>query len=433
MIVDNCVFTDFQNFALRNQFEGETTSITDCVFINGVRLRNSPWGGFPIRMDVACDNVILENNTVVNSGRLIANSGPFSNATIHEIHNTYLNQTVAGHEQRANELITANNIFYNFHFLGYKTEFHTSPNNTYDSYFTTWNFFADSKDNLENISLYLGQNLFYREQPIIDWFNTVGGDSLAPSLLWEHADVDSFIMIDDNYTIGANYSEMDPGFATHPGNTATIVDYINGSWVDPLADWSDWRITPPVSFDPTTSAPSLSWPPAFDLNYSNTFMQSAGTDGLPLGDLNWFPDDKEDYLTNRAAYIDDLRDSMVNAVVSYDPLTMDQTPLITEGTTSIFEQEVPSGFFVSGNDPNPFDQITTIKFGLHDQAEVILSVYNLLGEQVAESNEGRLSSGSNQINFDASNLNSGVYFYKLTVTDSNNKTYFLGKEMVVTK
>ena len=76
MIVDNCAFVDWQDFALRNQFKGDNLSITNCVFINGVRLRFSPWGGFPLRMDVACDNVVLENNSVVNSGRLLANSGP---------------------------------------------------------------------------------------------------------------------------------------------------------------------------------------------------------------------------------------------------------------------------------------------------------------------------------------------------------------------
>ena len=41
MIVDNCVFTDWQNFALRNQNKGDSISVTNSVFINGVRLRYS--------------------------------------------------------------------------------------------------------------------------------------------------------------------------------------------------------------------------------------------------------------------------------------------------------------------------------------------------------------------------------------------------------
>ncbi len=124
-------------------------------------------------MDVSCNETVLENNTVVNSGRLTGNSGPWFNGNVHELHCTYVNQAVAGHEQRANELITANNIFYNFHFIGRKNENAVYPSNTYDASFTTWNYFADSKDSLDNISLYLGQNLFYPSPvKLLDWFDT---------------------------------------------------------------------------------------------------------------------------------------------------------------------------------------------------------------------------------------------------------------------
>lgn len=431
MIVDNCAFTDWQDFALRNQNKGDSISITNCIFINGVRLRYSPWGGFPLRMDVACDNVVLENNSVVNSGRLLANSGPFHNASVHEMHNTYLNQTVAGHEQRADEFITANNIFYNFHFLGHKTEFHSSPNNTYDSYFTTWNYFADSKNSLDSISLYLGQNLFYRDQEILDFFATVGGDSLAPSLLWEHPDVDSFIIADDNYTIGANYADMDPGFTMHPGNAQAIASHINGHWIDPTSDWVDWRIPSPVSWG-TDGLPALSnWPPAFDLSYSNTFLQTAGTDGLALGDLNWFPDDKAIFEADREAIVAAIRDSMTMAVEVYDPLTMDQTPLITPLTST--EEVDPTQLSSSGNFPNPFNGITTISFGLQQHAKVSLSVFNLFGQRVYESTNQDLAPGNYQFNFDGSNLSSGMYVYKIIARGRDGRNYVTTNRMIRSK
>lgn len=427
LIVDNCVFTDWKDFALRNQYKGDNLSITNTVFINGVRLSNSPWGGFPLRMDVACKNVVLENNSVVNSGRLLANSGPFHNATIHEMHNTYLNQAVNGHEQRANEFITANNIFYNYHFIGRKTENHsTGASNTYDAYFTTWNYFADSKDKLDSISLYLGQNLFYRPQEVVDWFNTVGGDSIALSLLWEHANVDSFIIADDNYTIGSNYAEMDPNFTVHPGNIEAIVNYINGSWTNPTADWVDWRITSPVSFG-GDGFPILSWPPAFDLSYSNSFLQKAGTDGLPLGDLNWFPEKKAEFLANRDAIVAAIRDSMINAKAVYDPLTMDKTPLVTEITTSA--EQLVSGEFDLSNYPNPFNQSTTIQFRLPQQSKVTLSVYNVIGRKVFEA-ENELVSGTHLYHFDASKLSTGIYVYRINATTINGQNFVESKKMI---
>ena len=433
MVIDNCVIADWQDFAFRNQNKGDLLSITNCVFINGMRPRYSQWGGFPVRLDVACTDVVFENNTVVNSGRLLANSGPFHNANVLQMHNTYLNQAVAGEEQRANEFITANNIFYNYHMLGQRTEAHSSPDNEYGAYFTTWNYFADSKNSLDSISLYLGQNLFFRPQEVLDWFETSSGDSLALSFLWEKPDVDSFIVADNNYTIGANYAEIDPGFASAPDNIDAIIGYIDGHYNNPSGDWSDWRIESPVSFG-ADGAPALSWPPEFDLSYSNSGLQTAGTDGLPLGDLNWFADKKDEYYANKDAILTAIRDSMENAVIFYDPDVMDATPLITQLTSSIFDvDDVPEDFYLSGNHPNPFDQNTVIKFGLHENSQVTFSVYSLLGQKVFESSEGRLLSGPNEITFDAENLDSGIYMFKISATDSSGKTYILGKEMIVTK
>ena len=432
MIADNCVFTDFTDFALRNQFKGDSISITNCVFINGVRLGSSPWGGFPLRMDVACDNVIIENNSVVNSGRLTGNSGPWHNANIHEMHNTYVNQTVNGHEQRANEMITANNIFYNYHIRGRKNENSMNPSNTYDASFTTWNYFADSKNALDSISLYLGQNLFYREQAILDWYASVPGDSMSPSLLWEHADVDSFITTDDNYTIGTNYADVDPGFTMHPGNTDSIVKFLNFHWIEPTAEWPDWRVTPPVSFD-AGGQPSLSWPPAFDLSYANVYMQTAGTDKLPLGDLNWFPDKKAEFLASRDAIVASIRDSIINAVAVYDPVTMDATPMITPWTTAI-EDVLPKQIYTLGNYPNPFDQTTTIKFGLLQPSTVTISVSNLFGQKVFEmTTENVLLPGEHEFKFDASSLGSGIYIYKINGTDTNGQNYVASKRMILTR
>ena len=65
--------------------------------------------------------------------------------------------------------------------------------------------------------------------------------------------------------------------------------------------------------------PVLSWPPPFNLTYTNDTLLTAGTDGLPLGDLNWFPDKKAIYDANRAQYIAALRDSMLNAKYLYVP------------------------------------------------------------------------------------------------------------------
>ena len=247
--------------------------------------------------------------------------------------------------------------------------------------------------------------------------------------MWEHADVDSFIIADNNYTIGANYADIDPGFTTPPGNSQAIVDYVNNTWLNPTAEWVDWRVPSPVTFG-ADGLPVLSWPPAFDLSYENSSLRTAGTDGLPLGDLNWFPDQKAEFLANREAIVTSIRDSMINAQVVYDPTTMDNTPLIRQISSSIFSPVVPNQLHLV-NYPNPFKGFTTIEFGLEQRSNVTLSVSNLVGQTVFELTQNGLPSGTHIYNFDASNLSNGAYIYKINATGANGQTYVASEKMII--
>ena len=75
--------------------------------------------------------------------------------------------------------------------------------------------------------------------------------------------------------------------------------------------------------------------------------------------------------------------------------------------------EIPTGFSLDQNYPNPFNPGSTIKFSLPRTGFVTLKVYNLLGEEVATLVAENLSVGKYQIEWDASGLSSGVYYYRL--------------------
>ncbi|MGB5531179.1 MAG: T9SS type A sorting domain-containing protein, partial [Ignavibacteriaceae bacterium] len=77
----------------------------------------------------------------------------------------------------------------------------------------------------------------------------------------------------------------------------------------------------------------------------------------------------------------------------------------------------PTKFELSQNYPNPFNPKTTIKFSLPQSGNVKLIIYNLLGEQVAELFNGFKEAGVHTINFYASELNSGLYIYKLEANE----------------
>jgi hypothetical protein len=78
---------------------------------------------------------------------------------------------------------------------------------------------------------------------------------------------------------------------------------------------------------------------------------------------------------------------------------------------------VPSSFVLGQNYPNPFNPSTTIDFSLPVRARAQLTVYNLLGQQVASLSEGVLDAGSYSRQFQAAALPSGFYFYRLDAGD----------------
>jgi len=76
--------------------------------------------------------------------------------------------------------------------------------------------------------------------------------------------------------------------------------------------------------------------------------------------------------------------------------------------------DVPSQVELRQNFPNPFNPSTTIQYALPAQSRVNLTVYDMLGQRVATLLSGQVqSAGSHSVNFDASNLSSGVYIYRL--------------------
>ena len=95
----------------------------------------------------------------------------------------------------------------------------------------------------------------------------------------------------------------------------------------------------------------------------------------------------------------------------------DTTPfefIIGEQVSNDFEEEKPLGFLLEQNYPNPFNPTTSIRFNLPQSSFVSLKVYNLLGNEVATLVNERLASGKKSVSFDASELSSGVYIYRLT-------------------
>ncbi len=113
-------------------------------------------------------------------------------------------------------------------------------------------------------------------------------------------------------------------------------------------------------------------------------------------------------------------------------IDLDGTVYYTEGVevnvvTGVTESSVPTEFALRQNYPNPFNPSTTISFDLPASSNVKIEVFDMLGRKVSDVLNETKKAGTHQVKFDASDLTSGVYFYKLTSKDfsSINKMMLL--------
>jgi uncharacterized lipoprotein YddW (UPF0748 family) len=117
------------------------------------------------------------------------------------------------------------------------------------------------------------------------------------------------------------------------------------------------------------------------------------------------------------------------ALTAVDRMSNESDP-VSAGSVGIENNDDYTGTFnLLQNYPNPFNPTTKIEFILSKTTIVTLTIYNLLGEIVKQPiNKTMMESGHNSIDFNASDLNSGIYFYRLQ-SENNIQT----KRMVLLK
>jgi len=98
-----------------------------------------------------------------------------------------------------------------------------------------------------------------------------------------------------------------------------------------------------------------------------------------------------------------------------------------------FTNAIPEAYHLYQNYPNPFNPITSIRFELQSSGSVTLKVYNIIGQEMITLVNNNLELGVYETKFDASQIPSGVYFYRLNVVGNNGKIYSETKKMVLLK
>jgi hypothetical protein len=209
-----------------------------------------------------------------------------------------------------------------------------------------------------------------------------------------------------NMTCENLYPWSYPNFGNPPLSQSNLKDFLLKKWTNNAdMDWS-WSIADDFA---------LTWPMNEDLSYANDTLNIAGMGGYPLGDLyHWYPTRYTTWKASQKA----IEDAVINGKMG--------------GTTGIIDRS-PAGAVakleLSQNYPNPFNPTTQISYTVAHNARVSLKVFDVLGREVATLVDGVKTAGNYAVIFNAGNLSSGVYFYRLQADGSSSLT----KKLVLMK
>ena len=135
------------------------------------------------------------------------------------------------------------------------------------------------------------------------------------------------------------------------------------------------------------------------------------------------------------------QETMINGVLRLQAGVFDNTVPFTLGNEATISleggsllvdvssedaDELPRTLFVDQNFPNPFNPTTMIRYGLPTASRVAVRIYNVLGQEVKTLFEGHMSAGVHEYTFDAGDLTSGMYIYRVEVGDQ-----FVSKRMIL--
>jgi len=412
-----------------NDYVGTKLYINDCYFVNlnGQPCRRN--GGVYDAVNHNTDTIWVENSThVMAQGSMYK----FRNYQINKLffnHNTFVNCAGSIFESQGyvSDLTVTNNIFVNCNVQA----FGDSIGNAEDKSEVDPDWLATGLVNLAPLpSGYTGTEAGRKvlvDRNVIYWdpkFSTIVGTLKTNNVNNDQTWVSQMITMNTRtqgmfndavhyplLTEGTWYQKL-PAFTDSKDLLTGQVDSIkvfatktvdiNG--LGKAAVLADWRLV-------TTYYVYSDWPIPVNLAYSDADLQAGGTGGFPVGDLNWFPAKKTQWVAQKDAE---------HAHLQY---------MLNNGTLSVQgSRTLPEIYTLNQNYPNPFNPSTMISFSLPHATDVSLKVFNVLGQEVATLVNGYTAAGQHEVQFDAKGLASGVYLYRLT-----SGTFTQTKKMTVVK
>jgi hypothetical protein len=106
------------------------------------------------------------------------------------------------------------------------------------------------------------------------------------------------------------------------------------------------------------------------------------------------------------------------------------TPLKQRSDTS---DPLPEKFYLEQNYPNPFNPTTKLKFALPEESAVQVTIYNIMGQQVATLVQENLNAGFHETTFNAKSLSSGMYLARIRAVGNSGEVFIQELKMQLIK
>lgn len=280
--------------------------ITNCKFRN-IFGPTQIWEGLGVRFEVGADTVVIENNTYFNIGFTPFQSEANPVNYLRFNHNTLVN---IGRSFQAGALwkesYVTNNLFVNFFWHGESEAQYSDPSRVdpYTGFFGIGSLPARFGTNFDR-QVVLANNAYWRD-PRFDAFDNAQVPPIRPQPFISDT-TQGWFDAWDNMVIQNNVN-------VNPSLTTYITDAIINNMTTHIANlYANPQVIPAARYfwdlgRDETSFVNSNWPLPEDFTYSSTQLRTAGTDGLPLGDLNWYPTAKQNFEANKAAYVQAIED-----------------------------------------------------------------------------------------------------------------------------
>ena len=407
--IDSCILSNSNGNHVRTDGVASVIKITNSVFANlGYLGRSNLGAGKAVDVrNVACDSLIMVNNTFVNWLDRIVRHYPASGATSTGVldyfifdHNTLVNGTsyhgMLSLGSVGSRVIITNNFFMDPFIMGEDSDATRQaefiPSGELDPYGKArmnWIFSYPNTTTTWTVA-----NNYYcisdSGQAFYDKYKSAGVTGEGSPLTWHI-----------NGRLGADsanaFKKTTVALARIPMPMTQLArwyrDPNGGKKKNTPGAWTYGTATDPNDYD----RKSYSWlRDSLDCTYpTSSVLYTGGVKGFPVGDLNWFP-------TRKAVWL----------VTAVEPVA----------------GVVPTAFDLQQNYPNPFNPSTTLQYSIPTKSRVVLEVFNILGQSVARLVDAEQGPGTYRATFDASKLSSGVYMYQLKAGD-----FVKARKMVLVK